>query len=167
MTLALRDASTESVNRAEAPERRREFRYPCDDPAEVRLVPGDGSRQSARVLEISRSGMRLEVPLSVAKGSQIEVFLPKQLVIFGQVRYCRRAGAKYHAGVLIEEAFYSRSVNGEHASDMQIQSYLAGHGLTLPQVIAVRDHLSQCEGCRRRMDIKTAGPSKVAPPGAR
>ena len=167
MDLELKDALIESVNGGE---RRREARYPCNDPAEVRMVPGDGSRVAATVLEVSRSGMRLELTVSVAKGSQLEIFLPKQVVIFGQVRYCRRAGAKYHAGVLIQEAFYSRSENNEHASDEQIRQYLAGHGLTLPRVIAVRDHLARCEGCRRRMveEYTHSGESsRVAPPGAR
>ncbi len=169
MALETKDAPVESVVETGSEERRREARYPCDDPAEVRVLPGDGTRMPATVVDVSRSGMRLELSGPVTKGSQIEIFLPKQVVIFGQVRHCRRAGGVYYAGVLIQEVFYSRLEDGAHVEDDNLRMYLAGHGLTLPQVIEVRDHLSQCDACRKRAteEFTHAGDAKIAPPGAR
>ena len=131
-------------------ERRREPRYPCNDPVMVRVLPGDGSRVPGTLVDVSRSGLRLEVGIPLVKGGEIEIVLSKQIAIFGKVRHCRRSGDKYQAGVLIQEAFYS-SKTSDHVSDDQLGSYLTGRGLTLTQVIKVRDHLALCSNCRLRM----------------
>ena len=131
-------------------ERRREPRYPCNDPVEVRILPGDGKRVPATLLDVSRSGLRLDIGVALLKGAQIEILLSKQIAIFGKVRHCRRIGDTYQAGILIQEAFYSSKAT-EHVSAEQLTSYLTGHGLTLTQVIRVRDHLALCSTCRLRM----------------
>jgi len=131
-------------------EKRREARYPCNDPAEARILPGDGSLLPATVVDISRSGLRLEIPVSVVPGSQIEVSLPKQVVIFGEVRHCRRTGDRFSAGVQIKEVLRS-SQTIEHIQEDHLYLYLVGKGLTLPQVMSVKEHLPQCEVCRLRL----------------
>jgi PilZ domain len=147
-------------------ERRREPRYPCNDPVMVRVSPGDGNRLPATLIDVSRSGLRLEIGVPLIKGGEIEIVLSKQIAIFGKVRHCRRSGEKYQAGVLIQEAFYSSKAS-DHVSDEQLSSYLTGHGLTLTQVIKVRDHLALCSTCRLRMvstyTLKPA-PRKTAQP---
>jgi len=131
-------------------ERRREPRYPCNDPVEIRIVSSDGSRVPGTLKDISRSGLRIEIGIPVLKGAEIEIFLSKQLSVTGRVRHCRRVGAKYQAGILIQEAIDS-SKPSEHLSGEQLSGYLAGQGLTLTQVIRVRDHLAICSTCRVRM----------------
>ncbi len=131
-------------------ERRREPRYPCNDPVEIRILPGDGSRVPATLMDVSRSGLRLELGTPVPKGTEIEILLSKQLAVSGRVRHCRRVGAKYQAGILILQAIDS-SQPSEHVSDEQLGSYLNGRGLTLTQAIKVRDHLAVCSTCRLHM----------------
>lgn len=135
---------------ASGAERRREPRYPCNDPVEIRILPGDSSRIPATLMDVSRSGLRIELTTPVPKGTAIEILLSKQLAVSGRVRHCRRVGAKYQAGVLILQATDSSKPN-EHVSDDQLSSYLGGRGLTLTQVIRVRDHLAGCSACRLRM----------------
>jgi len=135
---------------ASGAERRREPRYPCKDPVEVRIISGDGSRVPATLMDVSRSGLRLELGTPVPKGTEIEILLSKQLAVSGRVRHCRRVGAKYQAGILILQAIDS-SQPSEHVSDELLGSYLNGRGLTLTQVIKVRDHLAVCSTCRLRM----------------
>lgn len=89
-------------------ERRREPRYPCNDPVKVRVISKGGPRFPATVLEVSRSGLRLELDIPIAKGSDIEVTVRGHVVIFGEIRYCRRTGDSFHAGILIREVLYSR-----------------------------------------------------------
>jgi len=131
-------------------ERRREPRYPCNDPVVVRMHPGDGQRIPATLLDVSKSGLRLQIGMALFKGAEIEILLSKEIAIFGKVRHCRRTGESYQAGILIQEAFYSAKPS-EHISDEQLASYLTGQGLTLTQVIRVRDHLTLCSACRLRM----------------
>ena len=133
-------------------ERRRETRYPCQDPAEIRCLQGDGSSFSATVLDISKSGLRVEVAVHLTQGAQVEVFLPKQVVIFGEVRHCSRAGEMFHAGILIEEVFYSRDLSSEHLHDDQLSLYLAGRGLTARDVLAVGQHVRMCSACNKRLE---------------
>lgn len=131
-------------------ERRREPRYPCNDAVEVRLLPGGGTLVPATLLDISRSGLRLAIEAALVKGSQIQIHMPKQIVIFGKVRHCRRVGSAYEAGILIEQAFYS-SESSMHLTAEQVATYLSGAGLTVPQVVRIREHLAQCGTCRLLM----------------
>ena len=130
-------------------ERRREPRYPCNDPVAIRILP-DPSRVPATLMDVSRSGLRIETDVPLTKSAEIEILLSKQLAVTGRVRHCRRVGAKYQAGILIQKAIDSSRPN-DHVSDDQLNSYLNGRGLTLTQVIRVRDHLAVCSTCRLRI----------------
>jgi hypothetical protein len=82
-------------------ERRNEVRYATHDPARVRLSPGK-EYVSGTVLEISKSGVRLELSAPIAAGSRVEIILPGGAVVFGSIRYSKRVADAQHAGVLIE-----------------------------------------------------------------
>ena len=146
---ATRGAGSSGPSKAE---RRREMRYPCHDAAEIRCLQREGSSFSATVLDISKSGLRVAVPAHLTQGAQVEVILPKQVVIFGEVRHCGRAGEMFHAGILIEEVFYSRDLSSEHLHDDKLSLYLAGRGLTAREVLAVGQHVRMCSGCSQRLE---------------
>ena len=133
-----------------APERRREPRYPCKEPIEVRTIPDDGSRVAATLLEVSRSGLRIEIGIPLVKNTHIEIHLSKQLVVSGRVRHSRRLGAKYHTGVLILETV-DESKPSEHVSYEQLSTYLSGRTKTLSEIMRVRAHLVVCSACRLRI----------------
>jgi len=82
-------------------ERRKEIRYPTYDPVLVRLSPGRACVPGT-ILDISRSGLRVEIGPPIRRGSRLEIILASRAVIFGTVRYCRRVADAHHAGVLIE-----------------------------------------------------------------
>src|SRR5260370_33780253 len=85
-------------------ERRSESRYPTRDVVEVQILENDGlCRIAATILDVSRSGLRIEVRSPIAKGSHVEIVLGRALVVFGAVRYCRRSGAAVYAGSLIQQ----------------------------------------------------------------
>jgi len=131
-------------------ERRREARYSCQDQAEARILPGDAPRFPVVVLGVSRSGLQLELPMPVGKGCQIEITLPRQIVVFGEVRHCRRAGSTFHVGILIQEVSYSGPTADEHIDDDRLQRYLAHDELTLGEVLRIEDHLALCVYCLGR-----------------
>jgi PilZ domain len=133
-------------------ERRQEARYPTNDAAEVQVLPSTGQRLPATVIDISKSGLRLELGTMLLKGTRVEIMiLPPKLVIFGAVRYCRRSGVVFHAGVLIEGVVSSEPDNSGHLHDDEISLYVVGKGLTIPEVLRAKDHLSKCDACSRRM----------------
>lgn len=131
-------------------DRRREARYPCNKAVQVRNLTKNEARLSARIIEISRSGLRLELPAPVTKGAQVEILMSKEVAIFGKVRHCGAVGEKYQAGVQIEETYYA-SEESEHISAVQLTRYVSGTGLTIPQAIRIREHLAHCDACRLRL----------------
>jgi hypothetical protein len=139
-------------NSSEAAERRRDLRYPSHVPVEIRIFPSDGSRIPATLMDISLSGLQLELDATVPKGAQIEILLSKQLAIFGEVRHCRRVGAKYRAGIIIVQAFYASRSEEEHISGELIGKYLSRNGLSPAQVLRLREHLTLCAACCERVN---------------
>lgn len=145
-----------ALRRARLAERRRETRYPTQDAAEVEVRHGEMLRIPAMVVDVSRSGLRLELPLAVGRGEQVKINLPRQAVIVGEVRYCRRAGIVYHAGVLIQDVFQAQVAPGSHISADELSFYLIGKGLAVADIIRLREHLIECEACRIRLGEKDA-----------
>jgi hypothetical protein len=135
----------------EAADKRREARYVCNDPAKVRILSGNRGVFDATVMDISKSGLRLEGGSALLKGEKIEITLPREVIIFGEVRYCRRVAENYHVGVLIEDVFYSRRADiGSHLHDDQLTLYLIRKELAIRDVLGVRDHLLRCKWCSAR-----------------
>lgn len=137
-------------------ERRRETRYPTQDAAEVEVRHGEILRMPAMVVDVSRSGLRLELPAAVGRGEQVKISLPRQVVILGEIRYCRRAGIVYHAGVLIQDIFQAEAAPGGHISADELSFYLIGKGLLVADIIKLREHLIECEACRIHLGEKDA-----------
>jgi hypothetical protein len=137
-------------------ERRREARYPTNDPAEIRILPLSGPRLPSTVIDVSRSGLRLEVSTQLARGLQVEVVLPAKAAVFGEVRYCRRAGDAFHVGIRIQDVHYSRPGQSEHIPEEQLLLYIQGNGLKALDVMRVRDHLQHCPDCRVRFEQKAS-----------
>ncbi|MGA2185001.1 MAG: PilZ domain-containing protein [Bryobacteraceae bacterium] len=132
-------------------ERRRDARYPTNDLAEIRILPDDSPRRKVTVLDVSRSGMKLELSTQLWTDAQVEVILPHQMVIFGEVRYCRRVDGIFQAGVLIHDVIDQRPTPPGHLRDDEVSLYLAGTGLTVPEVIRIKEHLPTCEACSVRL----------------
>jgi Flp pilus assembly pilin Flp len=132
-------------------QRRRDPRYSTNDQAEVEVLGTNIQRQSALVLDVSRSGLRLGVQARIGQFAQVEITLPREVVIFGEVRYCRPAGTDFHAGILIADILHSRTPPGKHIHDDELGLYLIGKGLTAPELIELRKHVICCKPCRSRL----------------
>ena len=129
-------------------EKRREVRYLCCDPAEVRALGGQATYLPATVIDISRSGMRLEVAICLFRGQEIEIKLQAKAIILGEVRYSRSVKEAFHIGVRIVDVFYSRRpYMSDHLHEDQLLLYIGGKGLNATEVLGVRDHLRLCKDC--------------------
>ena len=150
--VAALDASIHAGEIPEGPaERRKEARYVCHDAVQIRLLPGDGRMVLGAMMDISKSGVRVEIPIPAVKGSEIEVMIPREMIIFGEVRHSRRSGEIYVVGMMIRDVFYARQQEGMHVHTDQLSRYLAGKGLSAPEAISVRQHLQYCRYCRSRL----------------
>jgi hypothetical protein len=175
-------AQSEACERAESPltpreviavadedppmlERRRDTRYPTNDPAEVEIFPQAVVREGALILDVSRSGLRVHLRTEAPKGTHLRIRLLKtHLVIFGEVRYCRAVADGFHVGVWIEHMFNAREELGKHIDDMDLCMYVMGKGLTVEEVILLKDHLMTCETCQVRAAKKEAALQPVSGP---
>jgi hypothetical protein len=146
-------------------ERRRDTRYPTNDPAEVEIFPQAAVREGAVILDVSRSGLRVHLRTEAPKGTHLKIRLLKtHLVIFGEVRYCRAVADGFHVGVWIEHMFNAREELGKHIDDMDLCMYVLGKGLTVEEVILLKDHLITCEICQVRAAKKEAALHPVSGP---
>jgi hypothetical protein len=91
-----------SLRRIYGPQRaiRAEPRIPVDFTAV--LVTSSGDRIFARVVDMSQSGLGLELSAAVAAGTRASVSFVAG-VAFGEVRHCTQAAFPYRAGIRIHE----------------------------------------------------------------
>jgi len=135
---------------AQDAERRREARYPTQDPAELQILRGPAEAIYGTVLDVSRSGLRIALRKRINRGEQVKLKLHRK-VIFGEVRYCRAVSDGFHVGVQIEDVVRAPGRQNDHISEEPLSLYAVGKGLAVAEVIEVREHLAQCEGCRSRL----------------
>jgi hypothetical protein len=81
-----------------------------------------------------------------------------------EVRYCRAVADGFHVGVWIEHMFNAREELGKHIDDMDLCMYVMGKGLTVEEVILLKDHLMTCETCQVRAAKKEAALQPVSGP---
>jgi hypothetical protein len=132
-------------------ERRRETRYATYDPVEICILDAGGPRLAGTILDVSRSGVRIETATPIVKGARVEILLPDRAIIFGETRYCRRNSDFYHVGVAIEDVYYAHNVSDKHIHDDQLGLYVVGTGLTTLEAVDIKNHLVGCKACRDRM----------------
>jgi len=72
-------------------------------------------------------------------------------VIFGEVRYCRAVPNGFQAGLQIQDLVRPAGKHDQHIADDPLSLYAVGKGLTVAEVIDVREHLARCEACRVRL----------------
>jgi hypothetical protein len=130
-------------------ERRREARHQTNEQAEVEFP--DGQSVAAIVRDISRTGLTLELRTSVARGMAIKIKLAGSVVILGDVVNCRHAGMVHRAGLAIRSMSFPHCQPEQHCGDEQMGFHLVGMGLTVVEVISLRDHLKDCSRCRARL----------------
>lgn len=136
-------------------DRRREARYPAQEPAEIELLFGPREPIYGTILDVSRSGLRIELPRRIHRGEEVKIKL-QQNVIFGEVRYCRAVSGVFQAGIRIEELVRPPADPSQHLSEDALSLYAIGKGLSVSEVIEVREHLPRCERCRTRLGEKEA-----------
>jgi PilZ domain len=149
-----------------AAERRAEARYPTQDPVELEIVPGPREPIFGTVLDVSRSGLRLALSNRIDRGEQVKVKLHRN-VIFGEVRYCRPAADGFQVGVRIQDLVRPPARQSDHIADDQLSLYAVGKGLSVAEVIEVREHLACCERCRAHLAEKDALLNPSRRPGRR
>ena len=150
-------ASTADAEKARASspqlrDRRREARYQTNDSVEVEALRGGTQQLQGTIVDVSRSGLCLHVAEAIGRGIDLKIRLAGQLVIFGQVRYCRRVDSGFQVGVAIDDVFFAHNASNEHVHDDDLGLYLLGKGLSVPQVMRLKDHLAGCTYCARRLD---------------
>ena len=130
--VSLKDVEALDRTRFSPSGRRREARYPTNDPAKIRILSWDDpERLAGTVLDVSRSGMRVEVAKPLPTGTRGEVILDRASN-YGEIRYCRRVALVYHVGIAIEDVFYPPPCSSDHIHDDQLSLYVAGEGIESP-----------------------------------
>jgi PilZ domain len=138
-------------------DRRREARYATNDPVEIEPVDGGGGpRVKGKVLDMSRSGLRIELPIPIGKGLRLKIVLPDQTIILAEARHCRHVSSLYHVGVVIQLVDCALPTLAGHLQSAELNLYLLGKGLSAVEAIQIKNHLFSCASCQARLE-KTHG----------
>ncbi len=162
-TLTIPHPSLPASNRAERLlDRRWEPRYTTHDPATVKVLPAGKAQIPGLVLDISRFGLGVELPVPLDKGVEVKITMPFDVVVLGQVRYTVPREAAFHVGIFTREVIYDRPEQEPHIHDDVLALFAIGRGLTAPEVIRLKDHLIGCPECRIRLaEAPISGPTSV------
>lgn len=80
-------------------DRRTDIRIPTDEPAIVSLPLPEGiERVEVRVLDVSRSGLRIALNRKLNQGAMVMVHL-RDTDVMAEVRYTRPYGEQHHIGL--------------------------------------------------------------------
>ena len=92
------------IRAAGDPEKRQEHRFASNPNDAVVHVPGRSTPLTAIIVDVSKSGLKLEVGEALSAGTELRVDMPR-LVVAGDVRYCRELGepGSFSIGVQIRE----------------------------------------------------------------
>jgi len=89
------------------PERRTETRALVHFPGRLKLldpVTSTGPPHQVEVIEISSGGLKIRTERSLIPKTLVQIRYEGKAVL-GEVRYCIRVGAEYHAGIELKEEF--------------------------------------------------------------
>jgi hypothetical protein len=89
-------------------ERRQEIRIATNEPARMKILQPLSPSTEVRVLDISRSGLKITVPEMLTPGTVIQIHM-RTAVAFAEVRYCGPSGEEIHAGVRFQDVFWTGS----------------------------------------------------------
>lgn len=90
---------------AERRERRADPRAPLDQPATVKILHPRATlddRVDGRVVNLSRSGLKLRVASPMLPGSMVQVRFMERIAL-GEIRYCIPTGPDYYVGVRFQD----------------------------------------------------------------
>jgi hypothetical protein len=90
-------------------ERRQDVRIAIDEPARMKVLQPLGCATEIRVLDVSRSGLKISIPEMLAPGTIIQIHM-KAAIAFAEVRYTSQCGDDLHAGVRFQDVFWTPSV---------------------------------------------------------
>jgi anti-sigma factor RsiW len=86
-------------------DRRCELRFPVNDPVFVQVIePFSEGTLRGRIVDVSKSGLRLSLRTAVLPGSLVKVRLALPFA-FCQVRHYSQRGEEFHIGVTVQEVF--------------------------------------------------------------
>jgi hypothetical protein len=103
-------AECERLKRGGRPgaERRQGIRIATNEPARMKVLQTLCCSTEVRVLDISRSGLKITVPEMLTPGTVIQIHM-KTAVAFAEVRNCGTCGEEMHAGVRFQDVFWHSS----------------------------------------------------------
>lgn len=130
---------------------RKEPRFQAAGIGDLKIVnPATVVRLSAAIVDVSRSGLGIEVDKPLNSGSAVELRLSDSLVM-GAVGNCHQHGdGRYRAGILTVRVLES-PLRLRHLSDVDHLPYVLNDALTEAQRHYYTQHLQLCPACEQRV----------------
>ncbi len=95
---------SEAAVEAGRDERRADPRRPVDEPATIKVLNPlqSASPFPARIVEMSRGGMKVRLKQSLMPGTLVQIRFKGKLAM-GEIRYTERSGSDYYTGVRLQD----------------------------------------------------------------
>ena len=90
-------------------ENRKERRYDTEEAVSLQsLSPFSADRYQGKLADVSRNGMKIQTPVRAESGTLLKISL-KNVIAFGEVRYCLKLEDGFHCGVRLTQVVEVRS----------------------------------------------------------
>jgi PilZ domain len=90
-------------------EKRRERRYDTEEGVSLQaLSPFSTDRYQGKLADVSRNGMKIQTRVRAESGTLLKISL-KNVIAFGEVRYCLKREDGFHCGVRLTQVVQVRS----------------------------------------------------------
>jgi hypothetical protein len=118
---------------------------------------GYGERLPATVMDVSKSGLRARIPRTLPPGMCVEI-LWGRTAIFGEVRYCKKAGTgQFDIGVRVEEIVLGKAKpRAEHLPVSTLTLFMTGR-LSGHDRREASEHLEICPLCKHQLLVLQNG----------
>lgn len=105
-------------------ERRREPRFPCNQPARVTCLSGNEESQDGLLVNLSGRGLRiaLKEPIPINIAARIDV---GDMLLLGDICYCRKEGESYSVGIALAHSILEVSALNHLMARLTQDSYHA------------------------------------------
>jgi len=90
-------------------EKREERRYDTEEAVSLQaLSPFSVERYQGKLADVSRNGMKIQTAVRAESGTLLKISL-KNVIAFGEVRYCLKRDDRFHSGVRLTHVVQVRS----------------------------------------------------------
>lgn len=152
MNMTMFEVGTPTEQRQSFKDARREPRFQAAGIGDLKIVNSAAVvRLSAAIVDVSKSGLRIEIDSPLHSGSAIELSLGDSIIVGAVGNCCPHGCGRYRAGIVTIRVL-DAPLRLRHLSDVDHLPYVLNDALTEAQRHYYTLHLILCPTCERNVE---------------